>query len=481
MSNMRDRQKFKFVASDPDGLPQNRKKTLRACAPCRKRKRRCTHHEASSRRTNRDISGEPLSSSSPAREQEEPIEGSAEPQIDVQSNAQPSPPETRIDGESWFVGDLDPEGAFIVAASPESSSRSTRRHGDVGVWLSARNAYSQLAVKRPRSSLISSLDPFVSSVFLPYLEDQCLGVMPIPNDMKDVLDIYLRNIHPMFPVLDYDAYQLMPDSSPDKILLSQAICLAATVDPDAKRYLRLPTVRAPDCDISRALLDAMNTSISLGLVRDKVVLIQALSLASLFTQFSGNRHESAELFSRAICHTYTIGLHHHFPSSIQREKISARLFCCLYALDVLTAAFLGIPMQLHRRDTNRDISACIAAQDGCFQLFLRTIHLMERVIELYQPAVNSTWREEFPPFEDLIIEAGTPDIPIHFIGKSHKSPGPPLQPPASIIQILTSPTSQRLSKFCITQLPFFPVDLRIQMVSLQPQNQSCVGVFQQVE
>ncbi|KAJ5721432.1 uncharacterized protein N7483_009366 [Penicillium malachiteum] len=40
---------------------------------------------------------------------------------------------------------------------------------------------------------------------------------------------------------------------------------------------------------------------------------------------------------------------------------------------------------------------------------------MERVIELYQPAVNSTWKEEFPSFEDLLQQVGASDIPLHFI------------------------------------------------------------------
>ncbi|KAJ5634686.1 hypothetical protein N7528_002528 [Penicillium herquei] len=40
---------------------------------------------------------------------------------------------------------------------------------------------------------------------------------------------------------------------------------------------------------------------------------------------------------------------------------------------------------------------------------------MERVIELYQPVVNSTWKEEFPSFEDLLQRVDSSDIPLHFI------------------------------------------------------------------
>ncbi|KAJ5108327.1 hypothetical protein N7456_005002 [Penicillium angulare] len=420
---MRNRQRpLKFIASDADGFPQSRRKAHRACVQCRRRKRRCTHGVSASRQleieaqSHEEICPPARNPSSPlANIQDGVIISPISSMGTVRENDQHLSPEACIDGEAWFVGDLDPEGAFLVAASPASSSRANRRHGDVGVWLSAKNAYTQLAAKKPTSSLMSCLDPFLSSVILPNLESQCLGVLPAPDDMKELLHIYLTNIHPMFPVLDLETYENMPTTSPERIILSQSICIAAALHQDATPYLRLPTVDS-SFDFSRSLLDAINASVALGLAKDKLVLIQAFSLASLFTQFSGNRQESAELLSRAICHTYTIGIHHHCPSSMQKEQTLTRIFCCLYALDILTAAFLGRPMQFHRRDTNRDILSSIAAQDSCFQLLLRTILVLERVIELYQPAVNSTWKEEFPPFEDLLQEVDTSDIPLHFIG-----------------------------------------------------------------
>jgi hypothetical protein len=237
--------------------------------------------------------------------------------------------------------------------------------------------------------------------------------------MEGLFRIYMENIHPIFPVLDHDSYQDMPVKSPDRILLSQAICIAASTDRNAKQYLNLPTVTGTTChaDFSRGLLDAMNTSIALGLVRDKLVLIQSLSATSLFTQFSGDRQESAELLSRAICHAHTIGLHHRCHLSTQNEETSTRLFCCIYALDILNSACLGRPVQFHRQDFGRDLSSSIAAQEGCFQLFLRTILLMERVIEIYRPAENGIWKGLFPSFEDLLQEVGTSDIPMHLTGK----------------------------------------------------------------
>ncbi|KAL4861159.1 hypothetical protein BDV12DRAFT_204295 [Aspergillus spectabilis] len=233
--------------------------------------------------------------------------------------------------------------------------------------------------------------------------------------MAALLQIYMANIHPIFPILDYDAYQSMTVTSPEKILLSQSICIAVSGDRNAKQHLHLPTIHTSHPDFSQSLSGAVSMLIALGLVQDKLVLVQALSLTLLFTQFSGDRQEPAELLSRAICHAHTLGLHHHCHSSPQQEQTSTRLFCCLYALDILNSACLGRPVQLHRRDFGRDLSASIAAQDGCFQLFLRIIQLMDRVIEIYRPGRNGTWKGVFPSFQDLLEEPDMSDIPMHLV------------------------------------------------------------------
>ena len=90
----------------------------------------------------------------------------------------------------------------------------------------------------------------------------------------------------------------------------------------------------------------------------------------------------------------------------------------MYALDILNAAFHGRPMQMHARDFGRDLHSCIAAQQGCFRLFLRTITLMDRVIELYRPSTNAVWEDGFPLFEDVLEEFDALSIPMHLTGMS---------------------------------------------------------------
>ncbi|KAJ5512578.1 hypothetical protein N7463_002130 [Penicillium fimorum] len=343
------------------------------------------------------------------------------PTGNTDASRQERPAYAELERGSRFIGDLNPEGTLLAAASPSGSAGTARQH-DVGVWFSdkssrASGGFSRLAVKKSRSRFITSPDPLISSVFLPHLEDHCLSLLPGPDDLAGLTHIYLDHIHPVFPILDYESYRNTRSESPEWALLSQAICFAACVSPNSGQYLHLPKMDDvfPRNEFSRAIFGVIRTSLALGLVKDKTVLIQVFALVSLFTQFSGDRQESAEFFSRALAHAHTMGLHLRGQSNSKSEANSIRLFCCIYALDILNAAFHGRPMQMHARDFGRDLHSCIAAQEGCFQLFLRTITLMDRVIELYRPSSNTAWEEGFPLFEDVLQEFDAPSVPMHLI------------------------------------------------------------------
>ncbi|KAF3403561.1 hypothetical protein F1880_009693 [Penicillium rolfsii] len=334
--------------------------------------------------------------------------------------AQPLPSTADFEEEFRFIGDLSPEGTFLVAASPDGSTEKARQY-DVGVWLSRNplvdsSGYSRLAVKKAKSRFINSPNPLISSILLPHLEDHCLSVLPNADDLAGLTHVYLDNVHPIFPIFDFETYHYMPLDSPERILLSQTICFAASVNPASLQYLRLPgPAGLSRDDFSRSLSGAMRTSIALGLVRDKIVLVQVFALFSLFTQFSRDRQDSAEFFSRALAHGHTIGLDLKVQSNAKAEQKSVRMFCCLYALDILNASFQGRPVQMHKCDFDHKLQSCIAAQDGCFQLFLRVVILLDRIIELYPPGNSHVLEETFPSFEDLLQEVDSSNISLHLI------------------------------------------------------------------
>ncbi|KAJ9635446.1 hypothetical protein H2199_008449 [Coniosporium tulheliwenetii] len=323
-----------------------------------------------------------------------------------------------------FVGDLNPEGIFLAAASPEVTTGSAEP-GSVGIWLS-RRAMNSIQVNHPRlqlrqsqSSSVYSPDPLVAKLLLPYLEDQCLRLLPKQEDLEGLSSIYFEEVHPLFPVLDKEAFHAMQDHLPAKVLLKQAICLAASTNIGAKRFLNLSNNTAHSHrEFAEQMSLAMRTSVDLGLVKDRLVYVQILAILSLFTQLSDNWHQSAELCARAVSCIHTAGLHHQTQANRKDHDYVTRLFCSVWALDRLNAAFHGRPVQMHERDIGRDMEACFRQQEGCFQLFLRVVLLLDKVINLYRPSADGSereWEGEFPVFEDLLQSAGALRVNSHLL------------------------------------------------------------------
>ena len=327
--------------------------------------------------------------------------------------------------DSRFVGDLNPESIFLAATSP-SSTHGAGESDRVGVWLSRRvmesitSTQAMLALKQSHSNSLYAADPMISTVLVPYLGDQCLRLLPKSADFEGLSDIYFKEVHPIFPVLDEESFQALQEGSPAKVLLKQAICLAASTNKRTTKLLNLSTgSTACHKDFAEQTSQAIQTSINLGLVKDELVLIQVLALLSFFTQLSDNRHSSAELAARAISYAHTVGLHLQTNTSRKDHIYVTRLFCCIWALDRLNAAFHGRPVLMHERDFGRNLESCFQQQEGCFQLLLRTVSLLDKVIELYRPMADGSevsWESDFPTFEELLLTSGALRVKSHLLG-----------------------------------------------------------------
>ncbi|KAK6814324.1 hypothetical protein RU639_010079 [Aspergillus parasiticus] len=321
-------------------------------------------------------------------------------------------PETSFTDAFYPVGDWGTKGLFTTMASPASSSEVIKQY-TLRAWLPTTSGYSYPAATTLRSNNFSYTNYLTPSASPPCPYGQCLHLLPTPDDMEAILRIYMETIQPIFPVLDYDNYRSMPAKSADKILLSLSIFIAASVDPRSGQYFR--HVAACPADFSLTISDAIKSSNLLGLVQDKLILIQSLSLLSLFKLFSGNRQESADLLSHAISHAHAAGLHHDGHTTPQIKQASTRALCCLFAIDTIHSACSRHPAQFHRRDFGSSLTSWIAEQEPCFQLFLRTILLLERAVDISRTAEYGGWGGSFPPFEHLLGKVDTSSIPAPLI------------------------------------------------------------------
>ncbi|KAK1482020.1 fungal specific transcription factor domain-containing protein [Colletotrichum tamarilloi] len=293
-----------------------------------------------------------------------------------------------------FVGDLNPEGAFL-ADSP-ATSRGHAESNAVGVWYSRRNNGGSLTPE------------LASAVSIDHEVHQFLAVLPKKEDYEHLEKIYIRDVHRILPVMNLDILRT-PTSTISQVLCKQAICLAAGSNPSARPYLTLGKDSSAVLSYSEFALrlsSAIRKALSLGLVKDRVQAVAIMVILSLYTHFSQDRHLSAELAAQAVSNAQTVGLHlQNPPARSEDPSYLTRLFCCVWAMDQLNAAFHGRPVMIHERDLGRDMVECIREQDSCFRLFLEIVVLLGCIIDLYRPAAKNTGcvvMEDFPSFDSLV-------------------------------------------------------------------------------
>ncbi|KAF9876690.1 fungal specific transcription factor [Colletotrichum karsti] len=309
---------FKFI-NTTDGLPQKRKQAQQACDTCRKRKKRCEHLEnavasppktpdsestrpaARPRPTRRPSDGTPAVSKRTPLNPRPPSSSDREPTAESRDRTShsggdqaprrrqlPADDDSSQHDDARFVGDLNPEGAFL-ADSPGTSRGYAESHS-VGVWYSRRSARS--------NEPITELAPAGS---VDHAEHQFLAVLPRKSHYDKLESIYLRNVHRILPVIDLDILQ-KPVSSISQILCKQAISLAAGSNPSAKAFLTLgedSSVVLTYPEFAQRLSSAMRKAIGLGLLKDRVHATAVFVILSLYTHFSDDRHLSAELAAQA--------------------------------------------------------------------------------------------------------------------------------------------------------------------------------------
>lgn len=318
--------------------------------------------------------------------------------------------------DAHFVGDLNPESTFL-ADSPETARGYAEADG-IGVWVS-RRAAAQIAASGSRFNPQSQPGSSVPSPDT--TAQQCLAVMPTRAHYEALKQIYLRQVHKIFPVIDWDSLD-KPESTIPQVLSRQAVCLAAAAHPDAAPFLSLgpSTTPLPYAEYAHHLSTAMRTVLNSNAAKDRLQLIPPLVILSLAAYSSDDRHLSAELAALAVSYTQTVGLHHRSPPASRDQGYLERIFCCVWAMDRLTAALYGRPVLMHERDFGRDMPACFARQESCFRLFLECVALLDGVIHLYRPTAKASEGDgawDLPAFEELVEKAGAFGVDSRLLGK----------------------------------------------------------------
>lgn len=329
-----------------------------------------------------------------------------------------------------LIGHLNPEGIFVALTRPDASGAS-QLDDSLGHWVprgaDARvlddGQLTQINRHHKSASTATSFDePTISSV---QSNQQWLDFLPDLESFVVLRDIYLKEIHPLFPIFQPEAIPntfVRGELRCNDTLLMLSVCLSVAASPAARPHLPLQHrdgVWTPELFIRR-LSQTLTRALETAGSADKLRAARVFTALSLFSQLSADDHASAEYCARAVSYSQTLQLHLETAHVRKDDAMAIRLFLCVWALDRLNAAFHSRPVLIHPCDVGRNMEALIAQQEPGFRVFLVTCGLLEEIIDLYRPFRESVKGKDdlwFPSFEDLVVRADAVQCETHLLGQ----------------------------------------------------------------
>ncbi|KAI2629883.1 hypothetical protein GGR54DRAFT_283672 [Hypoxylon sp. NC1633] len=262
--------------------------------------------------------------------------------------------------------------------------------------------------------------PMVVRAVLPYLEIECLQILPPQHDLDALIQIFRQEVHPILPIVDFSTPSLADPvnrDNPASITLRQAICLAACKNASARQHLQLPdseggqySVKTPR-DFADRLFGALKIALDIGLVDDRLELVQVLALMTFHSYGPDGDDEVARLCGQAVHYAYSAGIHYPSRSNGRiSEERRVELLCSLFALDKIIATITGRPAIIRSSDIYlpaQDDVAMKALSPG-LRLLFRLCQMLDRVLDLYRAwppeemaQGKCVWEDSWLEFEDL--------------------------------------------------------------------------------
>ncbi|KAI0890103.1 uncharacterized protein GGS22DRAFT_177147 [Annulohypoxylon maeteangense] len=424
---------IRFLGDGGDGCGSKRKQVRRACDSCRRGKRRCLHDPGNDVLVRQEkgttkkatVMVDLLDS----RDNIHPVHHQPQESLDPRGTHE------QTQHSSLPISTSRPTVPFAGPSSAHSLLLSACRDSNMvapGIDLDAAHRLPYSRILRPsfqdmrappserRPGVGPGYLPMVVRAVLPYLEIECLQMIPPRRDLEALIQIFREEIHPILPIVDFGTQALTEPANgdnPASIIMRQAICLAACKNASARQYLNLPghedgdTLAHTPRSFADMLFGALKIAQDIGLVSDRVELVQVLALMAFHSYGPDGDDEVARLFNQAVHFAYSAGL--HYPSSPESPVPEARrveLLYSLLALDKIIAMTSGRPTIIHYSEI------CLPAYDDAimgtlppgFKLLLFLSKMLDQVLDLYraQPAEEMArekcvWETSWPEFEDL--------------------------------------------------------------------------------
>ena len=407
-------------AADND-LFRKRKRVYRACADCKKRRKRCTHTfiengppakkrsmgdaldsqiTGSKRKTPRGSTGSMLENHALR-----PNKGLRADQPKRTTPTRHDEYPSRSNSPSRFIGDLQPEAIFL------------RERGKIpignecGHWNKPPRR-DDARLRHVELSTTGNLTSTEKEALDAYLSAFNVNLLPPPKHLEALLSIYFSSIHPILPIVDKT--ELTDHNSRDgpSVLLQQAICLIAAKHTKARPHLMFNDfVVLPPRDFAKRLYKSITAALSVNMEISKVILIQVLALLSMHAEGPAGNEQASLHLAQAIHHAHTLGMQFGRARSDDKAEYATQLFWCLWSLDKLSCATSGRPLLIHDQDNNLESPVSKPELKRTpFGIWLQLAGALDHVITFYRPNTDPTatgWEEGFPNFEEMIDEEGS--------------------------------------------------------------------------
>lgn len=408
-------------AADND-LFRKRRRVYRACAECKKRRKRCTHTFTESVPTTQErIDGDGIEAqkAEPKTKKARHSTGTISEDASRRSNGDRRPEQprratsaitvedyaARTESPPRFVGDLQPEAVFL------------RERGNIpignecGHWERppgpAAGPPSGEDFQQLKPSAMGDLTATEQEALNAYLATFKVDLLPPPEHLDALLSIYFSAIHPILPIVDKEELER---SRPTALL--QAICLIASKHTKARPHLTFgdDTLLTPR-EFTKRLYKSITTALSVKLPKSKVLEIQILALLAIHAEGPHGQEQASLHLAQAIHHAHSIGMQFGTDRSDSKAGYTTSLFWCLWSLDKLNCATNGRPLLMHDQDNRLETPTSDPAfRRTAFGIWLQLAEAMDHVIIYYRPKSDPTatgWEEGFPNFEEMLGEEGS--------------------------------------------------------------------------
>jgi Fungal specific transcription factor domain len=347
-----------FVFPANDAGYRSRKKAFRACAECKKGRRRCT--AAVKGRRCQPCQELNLNCSLVPKQ-----EGPSGSNGDLQ-NLLYKPKVLEDTSKQRFISLLEPSSDLVMSTGNPDRDRT-------GIWVNKNDAKPETnPIVHYRKIVVPSV---LDEYLLAHLNAMHAFEFPKEPDKTILINIFFDYIYPVLPLVNREQFYKDYKKGDFSIPLVQAIILAACRHGQAVRHIGGTYAR----NFSAATYRKVKALLYAGIEKNPLTLVQIYALMSLHSEGPDGFSEGGVNLSNAFHHAHSLGIHLS-GSNESLDPASSQIWRSIWCLDVL--AVNSLPSNTNPPGVGQEITD---EGESTTHEFVRRCRILDEVTDLYRP------------------------------------------------------------------------------------------------